>query len=281
MGRILFIFVSFLLLNANTSVAFSAERDYVINAFVYNWYGKLDTGRLPTDMMTADASIALPEIGDTTPQSLAHVGAHHILSIKTQSLDEALLPVDVTLEYLPLSATGLSRGHYLEVRLYLEPGQLTLSRLETLVHEEDDFDSNYRSASELNLIRAMIFNWTAQLDNPDTQCDICPQIGVTTFEGAERGAKNANAYLAKLSTLGHSQSRREIKNLIITPATQPNNYSVSFEYQWRATNTASEQELAQIAVQMQVIIENGTARVMEYHESYLPPVTDLGAEIRC
>lgn len=251
-------------------------RDYAINAAVYQWYGKLDQGQIPPELTTADASISLPEYNGQ-PSG----GAHHLLSVELADIDNHQQRVDVTLEFLPHSLNGETQGHYLEAELYFDSQSLKLSALRPRVHEIDDFNSNYRSASDTNLIRALIFRWTEQLDNPAHIFAVAGHMGVNGFTAAETGPADARAYLDYLSALQYAKSRREIKNLNFNPTEQAGVYRVEFEYQWRAWNALGEEELAQIAVQMTVVIEDGEAHARDYRETYLPPVTDLGAEIRC
>ena len=266
------------------SVAHAAEengRDYAINAAVYQWYGKLDQGQIPTTLTNANAEISLPEYAQSSAG-----GAHHLLSVTPEDSDEnrhdsRQQRVAVTLEFLPRSNSGETRGHYLEAELVFDSQTLKLSALTPQVHEIDDFDSNYRSASETNLIKALVFRWTEQLDNPATITPVTKQIGTQGFVAAEKGPADTAGYLGFLQSLHYVRSRREIKNFNLQPSEQPGMYRVGFEYQWRAWNAEGEEELAQIEVQMTVLIEDGEAQVQEYRETYLPPVTDLGAEIRC
>ncbi|WP_338589709.1 hypothetical protein VXM60_16085 [Shewanella khirikhana] len=280
----LYLSLLFLPLLCLISVAHAAEengRDYAINAAVYQWYGKLDQGQIPATLTNTNAEISLPEYA----QSPAG-GAHHLLSVTLEDSDEN--PYDsrqqrvaVTLEFLPRSNSGETRGHYLEAELVFDSQTLKLSSLTPQVHEIDDFDSRYRSASETNLIKALVFRWTEQLDNPATITPVAKQIGTQNFVAAEKGQADAAGYLGFLQSLHYVRSRREIKNLNLQPSEQPGMYRVGFEYQWRAWNAEGEEELAQIEVQMTVVIEHSEAQVLEYRETYLPPVTDLGAEIRC
>lgn len=188
----------------------------------------------------------------------------------------------MSLEFLPPSPGDMTRGHYLEVTMHFDAA-MALTALTTEVHEQDDFDSRFRPSAESNLIRALIYRWTAQLDSPGTlhPQGLPPFTKTASFIAPEKGINNPAAYLNHLNSLQLKSSRREIKNLILQSGAEPGEYQVSFEYQWRAQNARGEEELSQIQVDMTLVVTDGQAVISAYRERFLPPVTDLGAEIRC
>lgn len=263
-------------------------KDYRLEAAVYQWYGALDSGTAPASGEQAVA-VTLPEY-----QGTQGGGAHHILAITPlpaatplpattpAARDGSPLQASVSLEFLPPSPGDMTRGHYLEVTLSFDAA-MALTAHSTEVHEQDDFDSRFRPSADTNLIRALIYRWTAQLDAPGTRYPnaLPPFTNGASFITPERGINTAEAYLSYLENLQHQSSRREIKNLILQSSVQPGEYQVSFEYQWRAQNARGEEELSQLQVDMTLILQDGQAKISAYRERFLPPVTDLGAEVRC
>lgn len=264
-------------------------KDYRLEAAVYQWYGALDSGTLFESGKGHKLPFTLPEY-----QGTQGGGAHHILAITPLLTDTPIptaepqansgspLRASVSLEFLPPSPGDMTRGHYLEVTMHFDAA-LALTALTTEAHEQDDFDSRFRPSADSNLIRALIYRWTAQLDSPGTPypMGLPPFTQDASFIAPEKGIDNAADYLGYLASLQHQSSRREIKNLILQSSAEPGEYRVSFEYQWRAQNARGEEELSQIQVDMTLVVTNGQAVISAYRERFLPPVTDLGAEIRC
>lgn len=262
-------------------------KDYRLEAAVYQWYGMLDSGKT-SSFSGQQLAVTLPEYQDAQGG-----GAHHILGITpllvdtsqptgSQANSDSAIQASVSLEFLPPSPGDMTRGHYLEVTMHFDAA-MALTALTTEVHEQDDFDSRFHPSADSNLIRALIYRWTAQLDSPGTlhPQGLPPFTKTASFIAPEKGINNPAAYLNYLNSLQLQSSRREIKNLILQSGAEPGEYQVSFEYQWRAQNARGEEELSQIQVDMTLIVTDGQAVIAAYRERFLPPVTDLGAEIRC
>ncbi|WP_428775359.1 hypothetical protein, partial [Vibrio sp.] len=94
-------------------------------------------------------------------------------------------------------------------------------------------------------------------------------------------AKNVEEYFSFLHNQQYKNSRRIIKAFRIQPVAETGQFKVNVEYQWTVINRDNETELAGIGFTMMVTFHQGQLKVTRYHAKYLPPVTDLGAEIRC
>ncbi|MCL1076695.1 hypothetical protein D5R81_05115 [Parashewanella spongiae] len=264
---LLIFFVSFV----PTTYAATTKLDYQLQGAVYSWYGQLDI----------------------TPQKKGKNGAHHILSITPLRMKNGLTEVEVELEYLPQKiGSDEIVGHYQIQKILINPVNAQVKNTEVVLDEVDDFTSRYRSSSDTNLIRAFVYRWSQLLDNASTSKQVNPKqwqkqfSSKSTFNPEESGLKSIPNYLAYLSTLQMKNSRHEIKNLNIraqSNSLQDNStrYSVEFEYQWKGINSYDENELAQVGINIELEIKNGQIIIHRYKANYLPPVTDLGAEIRC
>ncbi|NMH66439.1 hypothetical protein [Shewanella salipaludis] len=262
---------------SSPGIAADEPVDYSLHGAIYAWYGQLDLGTTPEQLITKDSQLDFAEY----PQGKPTVGAHHILSIEPLPSEDGLRRVEVTLEYLPWDPDNLEgNGHYLIQELSLTQDTLLVRSSQTTLDEVDDFISSYREASDHNLIRALIYRWTQTLDNPGRNSLQAMLSANASFQSPEAGIDEPAAYLAWLQAREDKQSRRVIKNLAITPLA-PQEYQAQFEYQWTAINPQGETELAQVAVELRLRVHNGIAIITGYRERYLPPVTDLGAEIRC
>lgn len=269
------------------------KKDYVLYGAIYAWYGQLD-------MLGVSERDVLIEKGINdfsylkTEQGLP--GAHHILNINLLDDNAHQMQAEVTLDYYyPVSSQdsahqGQTRGalpaRYLVQRLTLEKDPLRVIDSHNIINELDDYPSRFIPSAERNLIRALLYQWTDLLDHPEganVHAAIDEWIDINAnFQGAELNVIEPHQYFFLLEALGHSFSRREIKNVRIIPlANEASTYQVLFEYQWTVLNSFGEQELAQIGVSLKVNIVDTRAVIQEYEEVYLPPVTDLGAEIRC
>lgn len=258
--------------------ASDAVTDYRLQSAVYQWYGQLDLGQAPQHLMQSPTRIDFAEY----PGAIPVVGAHHILTITPMEVTDETARIEVELEYQPWMADATkSTGHYIIQTLTLNGTNGHLIASETLVNEKDDFISTYREASDLNLIRSLIFRWTHALDSPNGEALTTMLSHDARFRSPEPGDLGPVSYLDYLGSLQHSVSRRVIKNLNINASDDTGTYHIDFEYQWSATNLQGVTELAQIGISMLVAIEDGKAVIHQYHSQYLPPVTDLGAEVRC
>lgn len=260
------------------SQAAEQEIDYNLYGALYAWYGQLDLGTVPTSLATQEHELDFTQYPGGNPVA----GSHHILNIAPQSSQDGLTQVEVTLEYQefnPDNAEG--QGHYLIQELSLIPGDWLISASKTVLDETDDFSSNYRPSSDTNLIRALIYRWTQVLDSPKQQ-SLTPFLAKeASFVSAERQIKTPEQYLNWLLQQDYLSSRRAIKNWAIKATDSPGEYSVVLEYQWTAVNRQGETELAQLEVKVLIQVKDGVASILDYREAYLPPVTDVGAEIRC
>ena len=258
--------------------ASDAVTDYRLQSAVYQWYGQLDRGKAPQHLIQAPARIDFAEY----PGAIPVIGAHHILTITPMEVADDIARIEVELEYQPWMAdTTRSAGQYMIQALTLDGTSGHLLASETLVNEKDDFISTYREASDLNLIHSLIFRWTQALDTPNGEALTTMLSDDARFRSPEPGDLGPVSYLDYLGSLQHSISRRVIKNLNIDASDDTGAYHIDFEYQWSASNIQGVTELAQVGITMLVAIEDGKAVIRQYHSQYLPPVTDLGAEVRC
>ncbi len=260
-----------------TSSAAAAEVDYGLEANVYLWYANLDMGQADKRLAPESDLVDYAEYAGSLPSQ----GAHHLMSITPIARSQEGVEVEVETEFQLASPTeGESevKGQYVVQRLSLDNRGLVRSSV-TLVNEYDDFTSRYRPAAEINLVRAALYRWTESLDRLDdvTLLDLLAKDA--SFTGPEDASQTPSQYLAYLHSLNHSDSRRVIKNYSLTP--EAGQYRLSFEYQWTATNSEGEVELARVGVTMLLAVTPEGAKVVLYRAEYLPPVTDLGAEVRC
>lgn len=251
--------------------------DYPLQSAIYQWYGKLDSGITPRELMPEPQQIDFAEY----PLALPSRSAHHILNIKTIRAETNVSEVEVTAEFQTWQANVTDNaGHYLMQTLIINANGQVLSS-QTKLDETDDFMSRYREASDTNLLRALLYRWTHTLDMASPAGLNTMLTSDALFSGPEPQMTNASQYLHYLRTLNHNNSRRVIKNLNIRPGSAAGAYQVDFEYQWTAINMDGDTEQALIGISMRVVVANGEALVQFYQARYLPPVTDLGAEIRC
>ncbi|MBE8168439.1 MAG: hypothetical protein HAW66_08750 [Shewanella sp.] len=243
--------------------------DYQLQSSVYAWYGQLDIAQ----------------------QKNNKNGAHHLLSITPLGEKDGLTEVEVELEYLPKKNEGTESteitGHYQIQKILINPITAQVNNTEMVLDEVDDFTSRYRSSSDSNLIRAFIYRWSQLLDNTSigqsANSKLWQQLFAVKaiFTPEESQINSLTEYLSNLSSLKMKSSRHEIKNLSIRAQELENHYNIDFEYQWKIINQYGENELAQLGVEIEVEIKNGQVIIHLYKAKYLPPVTDLGAEIRC
>lgn len=287
------------------------QKDYALYSAIYSWYGQLDLGVAPNNIASTSLSFDKGEYDlsyrsntpiekcnpeGITPKEVATMGAHHVLDIVKVSEDNVSINVEVTLEYYYQVSSILSvaqkepitavPARYLVQALTLEKASLNVINSRNIINELDDYPSRFIPSAERNLIRALLYQWTDLLDHPDLprsqdHIDLLVEAN-SDFQAAELDTTDPYQYLLLLEALGHSQSRREIKNVrIIQLDSQDGQYQVTFEYQWAVINSFGEPALAQIGVKIRINIVDNKAIIHTYEEQYLPPVTDLGAEIRC
>jgi len=135
--------------------------DYLVQSRVYQWYGALDQGKLPTSLMDSDSGADLAEYPNASPVP----GAHHILAIEQLGDDKGRLTLEVEAEYQARdSAPG--EGRYLVQTLVLDSNSLRLLSSDTQVNDLDDLSGEFRPVAEQHLIRALIYRWTQALDLP-------------------------------------------------------------------------------------------------------------------
>jgi hypothetical protein len=289
-------------------------KDYLINSQVYTWYGQLDASQQWREQYP-NAKVDLKEYAQARPQGLSQAqsqvhwqaGAHHILDISLLPGSTPLLTqVRVTAEFYPQANNDEAvRGYYLQQLLSFEPQHhssspslnLSLSKVETELIEQDDFSSRFIASSDTNVVRGFLYRWTQGLDEPDSDnlsLWLSPEAKLALAEAQITSIVDYQAYLAGLGLI---QSRRSIKNLQIQPVGEEKaisaeqdgiagkhsrvEYRVEFEYQWSALNGEGETEMANIGVVIYLHVRQGKVSVLEYREQYLAPKTDLGAEIRC
>jgi hypothetical protein len=289
-------------------------KDYLINAQVYTYYGELDASQQWREKYP-NAKVDLQEYAQenskgrspSQPQAHWQAGAHHILDISPLPENTPLLTqVRITVEFYPQANNDEPvQGYYLQQLLSFEHHNhssspslnsslnLSLSKVETEFIEQDDFGSRFIASSDTNLIRGLLYRWTQGLDEPDTDnlsLWLSPEAKLAL---AEKEITSIVGYQAYLAGLGLTQSRRAIKNLQIQAVSEEGvisveqegiegrDYRVEFEYQWSALNGEGETEMANIGVVIHLHIQQGKVRINRYQEQYLPPKTDLGAEIRC
>ena len=277
-SKVLIIFslsVTSLFALANNSVI-----DYQLQSTVYHWYGVLDKPELP---IPTSADVDLKEYQNQ--QRVA--GAHHILTITPVSQKNDTQIVEVELEFLPkdMSKTQVI-GQYVIQQLTIDTQLQQVTASKTELNEFDDFNSNYRDAGNLNLIKSFVFGWTQTLDKLSEGKPVSTRLvnrfaAKSEFSAEENAAENPAQYIAIIKKQDYLQSRRAIKNLNIRRVKGSNAYTVSYQYVWNATNHDNESELAQVGIELKITIENGEIKIESYQAKYLPPVTDLGAEIRC
>ncbi|WP_428617411.1 hypothetical protein [Shewanella sp.] len=258
----------------------AAEVDYGLEADVYLWYASLDMAQYQQRLAKDVGLVDLAEYAGAEIRG----GAHHIMSITPIAQSQDGSEVEVEIEFLLASAMEIKahsevRGQYVVQRLNLDNLGLVRSSV-TLVNEYDDFTSRYRAAAPNNQIRAALYAWTQSLDSLDGARLFSLMATDASFSGPEDPSQTLGQYLAYLKRLEHSDSRRVIKNLTLTPETA-GIYRLNFEYQWTATNNQGEVELAQVGVVMLLSVSQQGVKVHLYRAQYLPPVTDLGAEVRC
>lgn len=260
-----------------TPSAEAAEVDYDLEANVYLWYANLDMGQADKRLAPESDLVDYAEYAGSLPSQ----GAHHLMSITPIAYSQEGMEVEVETEFQlasQISGDTEVRGQYLVQRLLLDNRGLVRSSV-TLVNEYDDFTSRYRPAAEVNLVRAALYRWTDSLDKLDDASLLSLLGKEASFIGPEDPNHSPSQYLAFLYSLNHSDSRRVIKNYSLTPEAEQ--YRLSFEYQWTATNSEGEIELARVGVTMLLTVTPEGAKVVVYRAQYLPPVTDLGAEVRC
>ncbi|MCG9738430.1 hypothetical protein L1D32_09715 [Shewanella insulae] len=255
----------------------AAEVDYGLEANVYLWYANLDMGQADKRLAPQSDLVDYAEYAGSLPSQ----GAHHLMSITPIARSQEGVEVEVETEFQlasPNDGETEVRGQYVVQRLSLDNQGLVRSSV-TLVNEYDDFTSRYRPAVEINLVRAALYDWTESLDKLDDNRLLSLLGKDAGFIGPEDPTQSPSQYLAYLHSLNHSDSRRAIKNYSLTP--EAGQYRLSFEYQWTAINSDGEIELARIGVTMLIAVTPEGAKVLLYRAEYLPPVTDLGAEVRC
>ncbi|WP_298770154.1 hypothetical protein [uncultured Shewanella sp.] len=276
-----------------TVFAQTPKKDYVLYSAVYAWYGQLDIAGIPEqDVLIGKGVNDFSYL--QTEQGLS--GAHHILNINLLDDNEHQMQVEVTLDYYyqvssqDTAYQGQSSAalpaRYLVQRLILEKDPLGVIDSHNVINELDAYPSRFIPSAERNLIRGLLYQWTDLLDHPEevnVHAAIDEWVDINAnFQGAELNVIEPHHYFFLLEALGHRFSRREIKNVRIIPLeNEASTYQVHFEYQWMVLNSFGEKELAQIGVRLKVKIVDKRAVIKEYEEVYLPPVTDLGAEIRC
>ncbi|MGB0895148.1 MAG: hypothetical protein ACPGUD_12140 [Parashewanella sp.] len=257
--------------------AVETKIDYQLQGAVYQWFGLLDQSNQAITTKNSQKVI----------KHLNQKGAHHLLSITTVDRYPSTTEVEVELEFLPKPSRADEEihGHYVIQTLLINPVTGEVSRSDILQNDIDDFTSRFRSSSDNNLIKGFLYHWTQLLDNAsvantDQPLQVKNVTTNTRFNSEERNL-SVQDYIAQLQTLNAQSSRRAIKYLKITPAQAPHTFTVDYQYQWNLVNQDGEPELAQIGVTIKVMVKNGQVLVQEYKANYLPPVTDLGAEIRC
>lgn len=275
----LLILVSFLdyslLASANSSVS-----DYQLQSTIYHWYGLLDKPEL-----NLPAAVKL-DLGEYKGNQRV-AGAHHILSLTPISHMNGKTKVKIELEFLPkLTDTSEVIGQYVIQQLTIDTTNKQILSSETKVNEVDDFSSNYREAGDFNLIKSFVYGWTHTLDKLSEGKTVSTEVvkkftSQVEFTAEEAAAETPAQYIKLVKTQNYQQSRRAVKNLNIRKQKQSDQYRISYQYVWNATNHDNENELAQVGVELTISIVNGEVQILRYQAEYLPPVTDLGAEIRC
>ena len=262
------------------ALADASITDYQLQSTIYDWYGKLDKPELN---LPASATVDLKEY----PNGQRTAGAHHILSITPTSRSNGKQSVEVELEFLAHDSTKAEVvGQYVIQNLLIDAKNQRVVSSKTELNEFDDFTSNYRDAGDLNLIKSLVFGWTHILDKLSEGQIVSTKLlekfaSESGFSAEESTAVNPQQYLEIVKTQNYKQSRRAIKNLNIRQSDDNSTYLVSYQYVWNASNHDNENELAQVGIELQVSIVNGKVKIQSYKAKYLPPVTDLGAEIRC
>ncbi|QQX79489.1 hypothetical protein JK628_18470 [Shewanella sp. KX20019] len=281
----IYLLLTLLFVNVSTFANADEQRkNYALNGAIYQWYGQLDRGILPTDLVSK-SSIDQPSLFDSSYYQNGQIvaGAHHLLQITPITKDSQHTQVEVTFEFYHYDEEQTRvTGRYVIQSLTLENDNLSLVSSQNITNELDDFESKYIPSSDNNLIRSLVYRWTNSLDKPGS-VNIKQLITASApFKAAETSVASAKQYPLYLASLNFSDSRRVIKNLQISKQViAQGRYSVSYEYQWTAINAEGELELAQVGVNLSVDVANGIAVISDFWEEYLPPVTDLGAEIRC
>ncbi|MBM7073854.1 hypothetical protein JQC92_17745 [Shewanella sp. 202IG2-18] len=279
----LFITSASILLFTTTFLASAADKplDYQLQGKVYQWYGFLDQSR---HVIPDSTSVDFGEYKNAERTA----GAHHILTITPEVKENGKQIIEVELEYLSKPDLGRAMvGQYViqSLTLDLKTNQIIVSKTE--LNEFDNFESNYRSASQSNLIKAFIYEWTDHIDKLSegksiSNAALLKAFGVNTkFSSEESRISNVKQYLSEIAKQGYKQSRRAIKNLNIQPSEDHQIYTASFQYVWNALNHDGENELAQMGLELEVKFVDGKLKIVSYKAKFLPPVTDLGAEIRC
>ncbi|RYV00663.1 hypothetical protein SOPP22_17815 [Shewanella sp. OPT22] len=279
----LFITSASSLLFITTFLVSAADKpiDYQLQGKVYQWYGFLDQSQY---VIPDSTSVDYGEYKNADRTA----GAHHILTITPEANDNGKQIIEVELEYLSKPNSGKTVvGQYViqSLSLDLKTNKITASKTE--LNEFDNFESNYRSASQSNLIKAFIYEWTDHTDKLSEGKSVSTTVLLkafganTTFSPEESRISNAKQYLSVIAKQGYKQSRRAIKNLNIQPHEDHQTYTASFQYVWNALNHNGENELAQMGLELEIKFVDGKVHIVSYKAKYLPPVTDLGAEIRC
>lgn len=243
-----------------TEVPAAEQVHHGLQAAIYQWYGKLDT--------IMNASHHLLSIGQPR-----HVGQG----------DQAHVEVNVQLESQE-RRLGQSHypGHYEEQVLHISGTLERVLHSQSVLYSLDDFDSKYRPSRANNLIKALVFSWTHGLDTYDESALQRHLLVNSTFVAAELRVQKLIDYVPYLRSLNYLKNHRNLNKLNIeTLNIEQDTYRVTYEYQWWAVNQQGESELAQMAVEMQVQIIAGRAMISLYKETYLAPITDAGAEVRC
>ncbi|MEH6443479.1 MAG: hypothetical protein V7784_06245 [Oceanospirillaceae bacterium] len=259
-------------------LAADSKVDYQIQGAVYEWYGRLDLPSEPALVLDKSASkIAL----------LSNQGAHHLMSIDILAMHKPYVEIEVELEFLPKpDQVGQEIvGRYIIQKLFINPQTAQVTQSEIVKNEVDSFTSKYRPSSNANLIRSFVYKWTRSLDRSSESKSadklLLNAFALNTPFLSEESNDSVTGYLAQLAKLDSINSHRAIKYLKITPTAEPNSFAVEYQYKWNLINKDNEPELAQIAVDIQLVVKDGRVFVQHYKAKYLPPVTDLGAEIRC
>jgi hypothetical protein len=257
-------------------------KDYLVYANVYQWYGQLDTDQ-DWHEKQPQAVIDFSEY----PQGRWQTGAHHILDIAAitdkagTGSDAVSHQVRVTLEFYPANPNAEQVvGQYLEQVITFDSSNNRVLKVETQLNEQDDFESRYIPSAETNLIRSFLYRWTQGLDEPGSERLSHWFAADAKVELAEANIDTIAAYQIQLSEQGLTQSRRAMRNLLITPS-GAGQFQLEFEYQWSAFNAQGENEIANIGVSIRLTVIDGKVQIKAYKEQYLAPKTDLGAEIRC
>ncbi len=266
-----------------TTIAHAADKpmDYLLQGKVYQWYGNIDQ---PNYVVPNKMDIDFKEYKHANRSA----GAHHILGITPKAINNGKQVIEVELEYLAKPKSGKEiTGQYVVQQLVLDVNNNNVISSKTMLNEYDDFTSNYRDSSNPNLIRAFIYEWTNHIDElsegklSDDKNLLAAFRASTVFSAEEKGVDDAEQYFRKVSKQDYKTSRRAIKNLNIQFDKKTRIYSANFEYVWNALNHDGENELAQMGVELEIEFINGKIYIRSYKAKYLPPVTDLGAEIRC